>query len=123
VPQQRHECLGPRVNTQVLSLKCETRAIAQQSSGRKFKQHWFTDEERQTGIATCHGMTDAVAFVSIKNQHLIRLSDGLVSPQVPNVDTAIRKYQLRARNGLLRTLVPAPALTVRVPNRNGGRFQ
>src|SRR5580700_4135934 len=68
-------------------------------------------------------MAHPITFVGVEKQHLVCLGYGLVVPNMAHVDTAIRKNKFGRGCPLFRTLVPAPALAVDVPNRNGRRFQ
>ena len=71
---------------------------------RQFTQLRFTDGQRQTGIAARHGMADPVAFGGVEKQHLVRLGYGLILPNMPHIDAAIRKHQFRGGRELFRTL-------------------
>jgi len=72
--------LSSCINPQTLPPKCQRRAIAQKSTWRHFTQLQFADDQRQTGIATRHRVTDPVAFGGVEKQHLVRLGYGLVIP-------------------------------------------
>ena len=89
---------------------------------RQFTQLRLVDDQRQTGIATRHGMADPVAFGGVEKQHLIRLGDGLIMAQVAHINAAIRKHQLCGR-ALFRTLMRQPPWQYDVSDRNGWRFQ
>ena len=86
-------------------------------------QQRFADDQRQTGIAAGHGVAYPITFASVEKQHLIRLRYRLVTPKMPHIDAAIRKYELRVGRALFRTLVPVTTLAVHVPDRNSRRFQ
>ena len=123
VPQQSHERLSPCINSQALLPKRQRRAVAQKRTWRQFTQLRFADDQRQTGVATRHGVADPVTFGGVEEQHLVRFGYGLVMPKMPHIDAAIRKYQLRVGRALFRTLIRAAALAAHVPDRNGRRFQ
>src|ERR1700727_1913919 len=123
MPQQCHKHLCSRINPQTLLAKCQGRAVAQKTDRSQFTQLWFGDGKRQAAIATWQGMADTVVLDSVEKQDLVRLSYGLIVPHMPDVDSTIGKHQLRGGCALSATLLPAAALTVRVPDCDGGRFQ
>src|ERR1039458_4474069 len=83
----------------------------------------IADNQRQTGVTTRHGMTDAVAFKSIEKQDLVCFGYGLVKSNVPHVYAAVRKHQLSGSRALFGALMAAGTPAVCVPNGNGWRSQ
>lgn len=83
----------------------------------------FTDDQRKTAIATRHRMTDPVTFGGVEKQDLVCLGDRLIVPNMPHINAAIRKHQLRGGRALLRALVTATAAAHSVPDRNRRRLQ
>jgi DNA-binding transcriptional ArsR family regulator len=66
-------------------------------------------------------MAHPIAFGSIEEQHLVRLSDGLVPSQVPRVDAAVRDHKFRSVRAFLVDRVSAAAPATHVSNRDSGR--
>ena len=60
-------------------------------------------------------MADPVAFHCIEKEYLIRFGDGLVLSDMPNVDTAIRKHELRGNSALFRALISTSSPAVCIP--------
>jgi hypothetical protein len=123
VTKKRYKHLGPRINPSALLPKCQRRTVAQKSTWREFTQLRFANDQRQTRIATRHGVADPIAFGRVEKQHLVCLGYSLVTPNMPYVDTTIRKHQLRSGRALFHALVPTAALAVRLRNRNRRSFQ
>ena len=68
-------------------------------------------------------MADPVTFHRIKEEYLVRFSDGLVLSDMPDVDAAIRKHKLGGNGALFWALVSTSSSAVRVPYGNGRRVQ
>jgi len=68
-------------------------------------------------------VADPVAFFGIEKQHLVGFSNRLISAEMPYIHAAIRKHQLRGSGALFRTLVPATAPAISLPDRDRLRFQ
>jgi hypothetical protein len=86
-------------------------------------QQCFTNDQRQTAIATRHRMTDPVTFGGVEKQHLVCLGYRLIVPNMPHINAAVRKHQLRGSRALLRALMTAASAAHCVPDRNRRRLQ
>jgi hypothetical protein len=95
VPQERHQCLGARIDSLVLAAEAQWRLTIQQGRRHELAQERFRKGQRQAGITTIHGVTDLISLTGVKKQHMIRIGDRLVPTDVTDVYPSVRKHQLR----------------------------
>jgi hypothetical protein len=60
-------------------------------------------------------MADLVALGGVEEQNVIGIGDGLIATDVPQVNPAIREYQLRDRGAFLGAAMTAFAAAANVP--------
>jgi hypothetical protein len=94
---------------------------------RQYRQYADAVVTRDDLIVTSanagHWMADPIAFSSIEKEHLIRLGNALVLPEVPHRDPTIRKHHLCGGRAFFVALVPPVALAAHVIDRNGRSVQ
>ena len=123
VSEQGHKRLSPAVNSETWVTKCDSRSVVKQRRRRELMELRFFKHQRQAGVAAGHRVADPVAFHRIKEKYLVRFGDGLILPDMANVNTAIRKHKLSGNGAFFRALMWTCSSAVRIPYRNGRRRQ
>src|SRR5262249_55946758 len=123
VPQHRHESLGSSVDAQTLLPKRKRRAPAQETPRRNLVQKGFADHQRQICVAARNGMADAVALASIEEQHLVGFGNRLIMSNMPHVNAAIGKHEMRIGGVLFVAQMSTTALAIDILDRNGLSLQ
>jgi hypothetical protein len=118
VPKQRDQGLRACIDSQPLASKSERGAVMKKIAWRHFTKHRFANDQGQTGVAATHGVTYAVFLRGVKEQYLVRFSNGLVVPEVSHVDTAVWKDQLSSGDRLYSALLAMTAATANIPELN-----
>src|SRR5579863_10620309 len=95
MPQERHQCLGARIDSLVLAAEAKWRLTIQQGRRHEFAQEGFRKDQYQAGITAVDRMTDLIGLTRVKKQHVIRVGNRLLSTDVPDVNPPVRKHQLR----------------------------
>jgi hypothetical protein len=121
--KERHQCLGARIDSLVLSTEAQWRLTVQQGRRHELAQKRFRKNQHQAGIAPIDRMTDLISLTGVEEQHMIRIGDCLVATDVTDVDPSVRKHQLRFRGTLVRTAMTTRAAAQDVSNRYGIRRQ
>jgi hypothetical protein len=85
VPQERHQGLGARIDSLVLAAEAQWRLTIKQGRRHEFAQEGFRKDQHQAGIAAAERMADLIGLTRAKKQHVIRISDRLVSTDVADV--------------------------------------
>lgn len=104
-------------------MKSDRWCAAQKGGGSEFQKKCGIDRHGEAGIATGDGVADAVALVYVKEEDLIGFGHDLVAAEMPHVDTAIGKNQLRPGCVLFRVRDLAGAATTDVANGEDRRLQ
>jgi hypothetical protein len=107
VRERCDERLCPRIDAQPLPPEREGAAAPQRS---------LVDHQHQAGIAALHGVAHPVALGGVEEQHLVRIGDRAVAPDMPHIGAAIGKDELGDACLLLRPLVPAGPGASHVPH-------
>jgi hypothetical protein len=68
-------------------------------------------------------MTDAVAFVRVEEEDLIRFGNRIIATEMSHVHSAIREHDVRRTRGFLIAARSAAARATDVPNGNERCFQ
>jgi hypothetical protein len=81
-------------------------AIVQEVRGYELMNQRLRQRQVQTRIAAGYGMADAIALSGIEEQHVVRVRHGLIVADMPRVDAAIGKHEMRRGRGLFGTAMP-----------------
>src|SRR5262245_15974306 len=101
VSKQRGQRLCSRVNAQALRSKRDAATFTQQAPRRQFIQDRFAEDDIKAGVTPGDRVADAIAFVGVEEENLVRLSHRIISPKMSNVNAAIRKDDVGRVRGLL----------------------
>src|SRR6202044_152223 len=106
------------VDALILTAESESSAIVQQGAGRQFTQDGFRQAERQACIASCDRMTDLIAFAGVKEKYVVGVCHSLIAADVPQVNAAIWKNEMRGRHAFFRTAMAASTAAADVSQRH-----
>ena len=82
-------------------------------------QNGLRQNERQACIATSYRMTDLVSLAGVKKKYVVGIGHSLIAADVPHVNAAIGKYELRGGGAFLRAAMTARTAAADVSQRYG----
>jgi hypothetical protein len=121
--QQRDQRLRTWVDAQMLATKSQSPTSVQQRSGCQLAQQWLGQTERHARITTVNGMTDAITFFRVEEQHMIGIRHSLIATHMTDVNTAIRENEMGCRDTFFGTAMTTLAYTPDVLQRQGFGIQ
>ena len=107
VSKQRRQCLRSRVDARTLLSKRDAASITQEAPRRQFIQNRFAEDNVKAGVTAWDRVADAIAFVGVEEEDLVRLGDCIVSPKMPDVSAAIWEDDVGCVRGFLIAVMPA----------------
>lgn len=123
VAEERYEGLRASVNPQTVRAKGDVRRFVEKSARGELAQQRIRDAQGEAGVPAANGMANAIAFGSVEKEELIGFGNGLIGAEVPHVDPAVGKNELRCRRAFFGALRAATTEARRVPDRDDRSFQ
>jgi len=123
MPKQGDQGLCARIDALMLATESKVLAVIQERPGREFAQDGFRQDKRQACIASRYRMTDLIALACVKEKYLVRIGYRLIAADVPHVNAAIGKHEMRGRGAFFCAAMTARAAATDVSQRYGIRIQ
>src|SRR5580704_8149093 len=82
-------------------------------------QNGLRQSERQACIASSYRMTDLISLAGVKKKYVVGIGHGLIVADVPQVNPAIGKYELRGGGAFFRAAMTARTAAADVSQGHG----